>query len=311
MIDVTRLDVRALPVWERPGRIRTLFDQLPTGGSMMIITDNEPRGLAYRLELTRPNEVIVDHRRIGEREWVINLTRASADGETPTAVGILRRVPAFNSLSEEARAVLAAQASLHTIRRGQTVIAENTDWPYVGVVFEGVLALTTGNGGGRPRIFQEIFPYEMMGELEIFDEAPAAGRVIALSKIARFVRLSRRAILDAGEANPQLLIAMGRMNAQRRRDLMQALATQATMPIIARIAHVLLPYSMPEKGLSAARPPLPNMTQAQIAAAAGTVKEVAARAIAELESRDLLKRERGHIRYLNRQGLLDMIKDAG
>jgi hypothetical protein len=68
---------------------------------------------------------------------------------------------------------------------------------------------------------------------------------------------------------------------------------------------------MPERGLSPARAPLPNLTQAQIAAAAGTVKEVAARAIAELEQRELLKRERGHIRYLDRQGLLDMIKDAG
>jgi CRP-like cAMP-binding protein len=101
------------------------------------------------------------------------------------------------------------------------------------------------------------------------------------------------------------------VNAQRRRDHMQALATQATMPIIARVAHVLVPYAMPERGLSPARAPLPNLTQAQIAAAAGTVKEVAARAIAELEQRELLKRERGHIRYLDRQGLLDMIKDAG
>jgi len=82
------------------------------------------------------------------------------------------------------------------------------------------------------------------------------------------------------------------------------------MPIIARIAQVLLPFSLPERGLSAALAPLPHMTQAQIAAAAGTVKEVAARAIADLESRELLKRERGHIRYLDRQKLIDLIKDA-
>jgi CRP/FNR family transcriptional regulator len=223
----------------------------------------------------------------------------------------MKRTAVLAGASEDLRRELAAQASLHTIRRGQTIVTEGAEWPYLGIVFEGVLALTTGNSNGRLRIFLEVFPYELFGELELFDEAPASGRVIALSKVARYLRIPRRVVLEAGDRETQLLVALGRVNAQRRRDHMQALATQATMPIIARVAHVLVPYAIPERGLSPARLPLPHLTQAQIAAAAGTVKEVAARAIAELEQRELLKRERGHIRYLDRQGLLDMIKDAG
>lgn len=310
-MDVTRVDVRTLPVWERPSKVSEVFDRLPLGGSITIVTDNEPRGLAFRIEQTRPHEVIVDHRRTGEREWMVRLTRTAVESDAPSPAGIVKRASVFNSLDEEASALLAANSSLHTLRRGQTIVTENTDWPYLGVVFEGVLALTTGNGGGRPRIFFEIFPYELIGEVELFDEAPAAGRVIALSKVARYLRISRRTVLEVAESHPHMLLALGRINAQRRRDHMQALATQATMPIIARVAHVLVPYAVPERGLSPARAPLPNMTQAQIAAAAGTVKEVAARAIAELEQRELLRRERGHIRYLDRQGLLDMIRDAG
>jgi len=53
------------------------------------------------------------------------------------------------------------------------------------------------------------------------------------------------------------------------------------------------------------------MTQSQIAAAAGTVKEVAARAIAELDERGLLRRERGHIRFLDRQGLVELLRELG
>jgi len=306
----TRLDVRSLPVWERLEKIRDLFDRLPVGGSLTILTENEPRGLAFRMEQTRPREIILDHRRTGDREWEIRLTRASVEADAPSPAGVLTRAAIFCTLSEEARAALVAESSLHTIRRGQVAVGEGADWPYLGIVFEGVLALTTGNGG-RPRIFNEIFPYELIGELELFDSAPAAGRVVALSKVARYLRIPRRTVLEVGERFPQLLIELGRVSAQRRRDLMQALATQATMPIIARVAHVLVPYATPERGLSPARAPLPSLTQAQIAAAAGTVKEVAARAIAELEQRELLKRERGHIRYLDRQGLLDMIRAAG
>lgn len=307
----TRVDVRALPVWERPARINEVFDRLPLGASITFVTENEPRGLAFRIEQTRPHEVIVEHRRTGEHEWTVRLTRTAVEIDSPSPAGIIKRTSIFNGLSEEASGLLAANASLHTIRRGQIVVTEGTDWPYLGVAFEGVLALTTGNGGGRPRIFFEIFPYEPLGDLELFDEAPAAGRVVALSKVARYMRVPRRVVLDVAERNPQVFVALGRVSAQRRRDHMQALATQSTMPIIARVAHVLVPYAIPEQGLSPARAPLPNLTQAQIAAAAGTVKEVAARAIAELEARALLKRERGHIRYLDRQGLLDMIRDAG
>jgi CRP/FNR family transcriptional regulator, cyclic AMP receptor protein len=310
-MDITRVDVRALPVWERPAKVSEIFEQLPLGASVTIVTENEPRGLAFRMEQRWPHEVIVDHRRTGDHEWTVRLTRAAVESDAPSPTGIIKRTAIFNGLGEEAHATLAANASLHTIRRGQTVVTESTEWPYLAIVFEGVLALTTGNGNGRPRIFYEIFPYELIGELELFDEAPAAGRVIALSKVARYMRVPRRTVLDVAQHYPQTLIALGRVSAQRRRDHMQALATQATMPIIARVAHVLIPYAVPERGLSPARAPLPNMTQAQIAAAAGTVKEVAARAIAELEQRELLKRERGHIRYLDRQGLLDMIRDAG
>jgi hypothetical protein len=52
------------------------------------------------------------------------------------------------------------------------------------------------------------------------------------------------------------------------------------------------------------------MTQTQVAAAAGTVKEVAARAIADLERVQALRRERGHIRYLDRAKLLEIIDRA-
>ena len=68
-----------------------------------------------------------------------------------------------------------------------------------------------------------------------------------------------------------------------------------------------MPYAVPERGLHPALAPLPTMTQAQVAASAGTVKEVAARAIAELERVQALRRERGHIRYLDRTQLLEMI----
>jgi CRP-like cAMP-binding protein len=109
---------------------------------------------------------------------------------------------------------------------------------------------------------------------------------------------------------PDFLMALAAETAQRNRTLASGLASQVSQPIIARVAAALLPYAAPEREFHPALPPLPTMTQAQIAAAAGTVKEVAARAIAELERVQALRRERGHIRYLDRSKLLAMIEEA-
>jgi CRP/FNR family transcriptional regulator, cyclic AMP receptor protein len=309
-MDGARLDLRSLPVWERPAKVLDLLERIPVGETLTFVTENEPRGLAFRLEIGRAHELIVDHRRVGEREWIVQITRTVLEADAPSPLGVVERTPVFAALPAVEREALANASTLHTVRKSQAIVAEHADWPYVGIAFEGVLALSSGNENGRTRIFHEYFPYEIFGELSLFDEGPTAGRVIALSKVARYLRIPRRVLIAVGERSPQTLLALGRVQSGRRRDLMAALAEQATLPIIARIANVLLPYAVAERGLSAARSPLPNMTQAQIAAVAGTVKEVAARAIAELENRELLRRERGHIRYLDRQKLLDLVKDA-
>jgi CRP-like cAMP-binding protein/uncharacterized protein (DUF2249 family) len=310
MMESERLDLRSVPVWERPARVFDAFDTLPPGGSLTLVTDNEPRGLATSIEQGRRHQVMLDPRRIGSSEWVIHLTRSAPEVDGINAASIIRRAPAFAAVRPESIAHLAQEATVHTVRRGHVIIPEGTEWPHLGLVCEGVLAVASGSTHARPRIFLEIFPNEIFGELEFLDGAPANARVSVLSKIARYVRIPRHAVAAALQSDCAVAMALGRVCAQRSRDLMQSLATQGTMPIIARVAQALVPFAAADQGLAPALAPLPNMTQAQIAAAAGTVKEVAARAIAELESRELLKRERGHIRFLDRQRLIALIKEG-
>lgn len=297
-----------MPVWERPARVFEAFDRLPPGEAFFFITENEPRGLASRIEQTRKHELILEPRRVGDREWHVTLTRAAVEVDAPSPLGVLKRSRPFAQLDEISRGRLASVATLHTARRGQTIVHESSDWPFLGIAFEGVFALGSRHDSARQRIFYEVFPYEVFGEVEFLDEAPTVGRVIVLSKAARYLRIPKAAVVEVADRDPQVYAALGRVAAQRARGMLEQLVSQATMPIIARVAQVLLPYAMPERGLALAMAPLPNMTQSQIAAAAGTVKEVAARAIADLEARALLKRERGHVRYLDRQGLIDLVK---
>lgn len=307
-MDDAHLDLRGLPIWERPALVFDAFDKLPSGSRLTFVTENEPRGLSARIEQSIDRAVLLEPRRVGDREWHVTLSPAVVENGAKTPDGILRRCAVFSGIEASAREALASVSTIETVRRGETIVAENTYWPFIGIVCDGVAALTSGEGRSRSRMFYEVFTGEVFGETEFFDDALCIGRVIALAKGTRYLRIPRASVAELVAAYPRIALGLGDVLAQRTRTLAGALAAQTTMPIVARVATVLLPYALPERGLSAALPALSAVTQAQIAAAAGTVKEVAARAISELEELRLLKRERGHIRFLDRSGLLELVK---
>lgn len=288
------------------------LDRLPSGGSLTLLTENEPRALSARLTQDRPERFIVETRRVASRVWQLRLTRRPGDGlERNTASHHLAQCVALANLDARAREDLAAAAIAQSGRRGQTLVADNVDWPFIGIVTEGVVARANGgDDGARERILYEIFPHEPFGVAEYFDRGLKMARIAVFSKSARILKIPWETVSVVAQRHPDLTFALGIVMAQRLRRLADALSVQGSLPILGRIARVLLPYAMPERGLAPAVSSLAAITQSQIAAAAGTVKEVAARAIADLESRNALRRERGHIRYLDREILLELIRNG-
>ncbi len=311
MVQPAEIDLRNLPVWERPDLVRKALDRLPSGASLTLITEQEPRALSSRVTQDRPDRFVVETRRVASRVWQLRLThRPGESTDRNSSAQHLGRCPAFAALDTGVREELVVAAVWQTGRRGQTLVAENVDWPYIGMVTEGIVARANGGGRERERILYEIFPYELFGVAEYFDRGFKMARIAVFSKSARVLKVPWDVVSRVAGRYPELTNALGIVMAQRVRLLADALSVQGSLPILGRIARVLLPYAMPERGLVPASAALSTITQSQIAAAGGTVKEVAARAIAELESRNALRREHGHIRYLDREVLLELIQDV-
>lgn len=299
------LDLRCMSAWERASIVVSRFDELAVGQSLTYLSEHDPRALAVRFDQMRPRQSAWEYRHLGEAEWRATVTRVESEHVERSVAGLLRRSTTFGGLDEATREQLAAASSEHGARKGDTIAPENADFPYVGIVWEGTLALFSG-APNRERLLYEYFTFETFGAAGFFDDGMTLGRIAVLSKTARYVTIPREAVRQLGQRHPQILVAIGTLCAQRSRALAEALTAQASQPIIARIAAALLQYAAPERGLHPVLPPLADMTQSQVAAAAGTVKGVAARAIAELEARLALRRERGHIRYLDRERLLEI-----
>lgn len=222
-----------------------------------------------------------------------NFPRVSAIEES------LRQNPLLRGIKPETVEQLAASGSEHSASKGQTLYRPDESWPYLGLLLEGTLGMFA-EGGYRDYLYEEILPGEFFGVSGMFDARDAMARMVVLSRKAVYAAIESDVARRLCDEDAKLAVLLAAVLAKRVRGLTSLLAVQVNLPTMTRMARYLLQHCGDKPGLSPSTGTLPLMTQAQIAAAAGTTKEVAARLIRSLEEAAALRRERGHIRYLDR-----------
>ena len=301
------LDLRAVPTWERPQRILERFEQLTLNDSFAFATDFEPRALLMRLHSLHPTDSAWVQRQIGSHQWEVLVTKIDGANTTSSTLLYLRRT-VFSAAFPATRDALAAAAKEFDVPKGTVIYEADTQWPFLGFLCEGLAAVSASAGSGRDRVLFEVLPFEPFGVIQVLDGGLAVGRCSVISRRARYLAIPVDLVHTLASQDVGLANALSALCAQRARSLVARLTAQVAQPTIVRIAAALLPYAAPERGMQPAMPPVATLTQTQLAAAAGTVKEVAARAIAELESNGALRRERGHVRHLDRNKLLTYVR---
>jgi CRP-like cAMP-binding protein len=216
---------------------------------------------------------------------------------------ILSANPAFKSVGVATLEAFVDQAQTLRARRGQEIYKPGDDWERLGFVIEGTMAMLASEGGERRHLYEQIGESGLFGVSSIFDGEPEMAHTIVLSQEAIYAWVPRSAVLALCVKDPAFCLALATVIARRLRNVTALLAEQVNLSTRERLARFLLNFAE-GTGMRSALEPLPAMTQGQIAAAAGTVKEVIARLIGEFEEGGALRRDHGHIRYLNRQRLI-------
>ncbi len=217
----------------------------------------------------------------------------------------LRQNAVFAPCGAELLEKVVHRASLYVASRGTRVAQADVFFPFIGFVSKGNLAITLQTEGpirGVHRLhIYEAVTGAIFGEIAFLAASPPPGDVVVISKSATYALFPSDSIEEALTADPSLLRRLANQLAQRTYDLAQRVtAAQGGWPASARVASVLLRFANQGEGLVAAKTELAEITQVDIAAAAGCAKESAARAISYLQSVGALRREHGHIRHLNR-----------
>ncbi len=164
-----------------------------------------------------------------------------------------------------------------------------------------------GSSTGREQSLYDVFPCATFGDIETLDGGRSVAQIVATSAPARVVLLPAGIVVSMMAEYVDVARSLAAIVAQRTRALAERLADRTTQPAIARVALAILPYAPPDAGLSPSLEPFRRITQAQVANVAGTAKEVASRAIAELEAAGAVERAKGRIARVDRRKLQDFV----
>lgn len=214
----------------------------------------------------------------------------------------------FAAASKTTRRSLAALAQERVLRRKSTIAHQESDWPFIAVVRKGRIFAIMGTDIGRDQILFEVLPNEVFGNLVLFDGGPTIARYATLDQPAELLLLPRAAVLRAAERDSHFAFALAASAVQQARAIAGIVHAHVAKKTIARVAATLMRYASPQDGLASVDAEyLPSMRLTQVAAATGTVKEVVARAVADLERMGAIKRARGRIAYIDRDKLSSFV----
>ena len=293
------LDARSLLSANKAEQILEAFDKLAMGGILEINEETDPRALRNELAQLRPGKFSWDARNFGSNRWTVRLERIdeNAQGEP-----FLQHVPPFATAKAATIRDLAGQMSDRTFKAGETIFDEGEMWPYLGIVKRGKVILTLLSADGKTHTLGERLTLDTLNDSGTFDQGGATTRAEALTD-ATVVTLPSEAVLHACRNDAELALGFLTSASQGRRRSIDTIADLAFAHVLQRVAKFLLGYARTAEGMTRGLPGVENLSQAQIAAAAGTVRDMAARALLRLKNAQAVELDRGRVKAIDRARL--------
>ncbi len=293
------LDSRSLPNTNRTLLILEAFDKLQLGGILELPDETDPRALRNEFLQNRPGRFSWEARNLGSGRWTIRIERIDEQADVGT---FLSHSTPFSNAKAATIRELAATATERGYRQGEAIFDEGELWPYLGFVRSGKVVLTLLSPDGKTHSLGERLAYDPLNETGTFDNGGATTRAEALTD-ATIVLLPQEAVLHALRSDVELAVGFLTESSQARRRSIDTIADLAFAHVLQRVAKFLLSYASATTGMARGLSGVEDLSQAQIAAAAGTVRDMAARALLRLKNADAVELERGRVRALDRKRL--------
>lgn len=214
---------------------------------------------------------------------------------------LLRKVPYFSGLPESLLRALGEAAVERSYGRGELIFLEGEPCSGLHIVTGGEVKVFKLSPQGREQILHRLGPGDTFNDVAVLDGGPNPASAGALTDATLWI-ISRSSLQRLAEANPALAWALIESIAHRARHLVAMVEDLSLRSVKSRVARLLLTEARRAPS-TAALDRREMVTQAEMAARLGTVREMIGRALRELADDGLIEFDRHRIVIVDPEGL--------
>jgi CRP/FNR family cyclic AMP-dependent transcriptional regulator len=215
----------------------------------------------------------------------------------------LKASPFFAGFSPVKLEAVSQQVFEKKLARGEMALNEGA---YAGALFfiaEGVVKLFKTSAEGKEQILSLMRPGESFNDVPMFDHGPAPVNAQALGAVTLY-GIQRADLEIMLKQYPELSQNVIRVLAHRIRYLITLVEDLSFRSVVSRVAKILLKNLGDQASLG------PRLTQRDMAALAGTAREVVSRSLRYLEDEQLIEIRRHQIAIRNKKGLEQIVEPS-
>ena len=226
----------------------------------------------------------------------------------------MRRIPSSNEfriqalqdnrylagLDQNILEFLADNTRLQAYDADEVIILEGQPCPGLAIIESGRVKIYKGSPSGREMVFSVMEEGDSFNEVPVFDQGvnPVNVSAVLATRIWMIdANALRKVIAENPKACQQIIINLS----ENLRMLVGKVAELSFYTVTARLARLL--RDLPEEELAGKGEA--RLTQDDLAARIGSVREVVARSLKELERVGAIEIQRGRITILDRDRLID------
>ena len=212
----------------------------------------------------------------------------------------LQTIPYFAGLSTDELNSIKEYMFEKTVERGEIVLSEgdlSTAWYFI---VSGAIKVFMTSSEGKEQILNILRPGESFNDVPSFDGGPALASAQAMGTVVLY-GISNKNLEFILSNHPRLSMNINRILAGKVRQLAILVSDLSFRPVIGRVAKILLQQSADASESSQ------RFTQQEMAAMAGTAREVVGRSLKTLEEEGIVKLERNRLIIKDKKALEDMV----
>ena len=220
-----------------------------------------------------------------------------------TKLEFLSASPFFAGLASNKLEAISQRVFEKKLARGEIALNEGAHATALFFVAEGVVKLFKISAEGKEQILSLMRPGESFNDVPMFDHGPSPVNAQALGAVTLY-GIQRNDLEMMLRQYPEFSQNVIQVLARRIRYLISLVEDLSFRSVVSRVAKILV------ENLEDTAVPGPRLTQRDMAAMAGTAREVVSRSLKYLEDEKLIEMRRHQIAIRNKKGLEQLVEPS-